>query len=598
MSKDIKTLFSMFKQLDIILSSKQKKQIVGILFLIIVGSFVEMLGVSAVLPFIESLLTPEILSEKWYFAPITKITGAQSSFEIIVTCGILIVAVYLLKNLFLLVSTWRQSKFRCQFQKDLSTTMLRSYVRRPYTFFLNTNSAEVLRGIGQDVYGTFEIMRNMFLTLSETLTVAMIGIFIIYTDPFMACGILGLALICFFVITFSLKPILSRIGKELRAANFERGKCAYQSVMGIKEIKVTQREQTFIEGYDEAYEKEQKIEVVHEVANALPVKIIETVCIAGLIFVVCIKIKIGIDIADFVTKLGTFALAAFKILPSISRLTEYLNNLVYYRPALEAVYNNLDEVKKYEKELETYISVKDEQFADLEFTEELRCRNVIWKYQNAKDDVLKGLNMSIRKGEAVALIGASGAGKTTLADCILGLLKPESGMIEMDGIDIFSIPKQWSRIIGYVPQTVFLIDDSVRANIIFGAPKEEWDDDKVWKVLKQAQLDLFVHNLPDGLDTIVGERGVKFSGGQRQRIAIARALYYNPEILVLDEATSALDNETEKAVMESIEALQGHKTLIIVAHRLTTIRKCDKIYEIVDGHAVLREKKDVFQGNS
>lgn len=594
MNKDIKTFFLMFGQLNTILSPRQKRQIVGILFLIVFGSFAEMLGVSAILPFIEALLTPEQLMEKWYFAPIVRITGAESSFDIIISCGVLIVTVYIVKNVFLVISTWIQSKFRCRFQKDLSTATLKSYVRKPYTFFLNVNSAEVLRGISGDVYGTFEIMRNLFLILSESLTIAMIGIFIIYTDPLMAFGVLGLAAVCFFAITLSLKPVLSRVGKGLRVANFERNKCAYQTVMGIKEIKVMQREQTFIDSYDEAYEEQRKIEITHEVSDALPVKIIETVCIAGLILVVCIKVKSGVDVTIFVTQLSTFAVAAFKILPSISRMTGYINNLVYYRPSLEAVYDNFDEVKKYEQSLESYVIKEDEERTKREFVKELKCTDVVWKYKNAKDYVLKELNLSIYKGEAVAFIGSSGAGKTTLADCILGLLKPESGKIEMDGTDIFSIPMQWSRVVGYVPQSVFLIDDTVRANIVFGAPQCDQDDDKVWQALRLAQLDAFIQTLPNGLDTIVGERGVKFSGGQRQRIAIARALYYNPEILVLDEATSALDNETEEAVMQSIEALQGHKTLIIVAHRLTTIRNCDKIYEICDGKACLRSKEEVL----
>lgn len=217
-----------------------------------------------------------------------------------------------------------------------------------------------------------------------------------------------------------------------------------------------------------------------------------------------------------------------------------------------------------------------------------------WKYQAGKNEIFQDLSMTITKGESVAFIGTSGAGKTTLADIIMGLLKPQSGSVEADGVDIFSNPHRWSKIIGYVPQAVFLIDDTIRANIAFGIPDNMVNEDKVWNSLIQAQLKIFVESLPDGLDTIVGERGIKLSGGQRQRIVIARALYEDPDILVLDEATSSLDTDTETAVMEAIDLLQGHKTLIIVAHRLTTIKNCNKIYEIREGKAVLSKKSEVF----
>lgn len=279
-------------------------------------------------------------------------------------------------------------------------------------------------------------------------------------------------------------------------------------------------------------------------------------------------------------------------------MTGFLNNIVFYRPTVEAVADELHEVEEYRQIINNQINRQIENKSDEEYTfhKKVEVKNIFWKYPRSDKHVLQDVSIMIEKGDSVALIGVSGAGKTTLVDVIMGLLRPESGSVTVDGIEIATIPKKWSRLIGYVPQVVFLVDDSIRSNIAFGLRQEEVDDEKIWSALEQAQLKKFVQSLPDGLDTVVGERGVKFSGGQRQRIAIARALYYNPKILVLDEATSALDNETESVVMESIEALQGHKTLIIVAHRLTTIRKCNKIYEIIDGHAILREKEEVLKG--
>ena len=235
---------------------------------------------------------------------------------------------------------------------------------------------------------------------------------------------------------------------------------------------------------------------------------------------------------------------------------------------------------------------------NIKFQNEIRLSHITFSYTKENGNVLSDLNMVIKKGTSVGLIGTSGAGKTTLSDLILALYKPQHGTIQMDGIDINDIGTHWHYLTGYVPQSVYLSDSSIRRNVAFGIRESEIDDQKIWKALEMAQLKSFVETLKNGLDTQVGEWGVKFSGGQRQRIAIARALYNDPDILIMDEATAALDNETEQAVMESIEALQGIKTLIIIAHRLTTIRKCDEIYEIIDGKAVLRSHEEIFGGES
>jgi ABC-type bacteriocin/lantibiotic exporter with double-glycine peptidase domain len=264
------------------------------------------------------------------------------------------------------------------------------------------------------------------------------------------------------------------------------------------------------------------------------------------------------------------------------------------RPSLEAAYDNLLEADRYQKEI---AELENKDVIKLTFDSEIKVNSISWRYQDNLPLVLENLDLDIKKGESVALIGESGAGKSTLADILLGLLKPEKGTVTVDGTDIYTIQSSWSRMIGYVPQIVFLIDDTIRKNIAFGIPDDEIDDNKVWQAIEQAQLTATVNSMEKGLDSIVGERGIKLSGGQRQRIAIARALYHNPEIIILDEATSALDNETESAVMEAIDALHGKKTLIIIAHRLSTIQNCDKIYEIKDGKAIYRQHSRIFDNN-
>ena len=288
-------------------------------------------------------------------------------------------------------------------------------------------------------------------------------------------------------------------------------------------------------------------------------------------------------------------MAAFKLLPSIGKISNRVTGIVYHKPRLDNVYDNILEAEKYEKECEEESRRRNcgqEIDKAIEFQEVVSVENIVWQYEGQTKPVLTDVSLCIHKGESVALIGASGSGKTTLSDILLGLLAPEKGSIYMDGIDIYTIPKIWARIVGYVPQSVFLIDDTIRNNVAFGL--RDVDDSDIWKALEQAQLKAFVETLPAGLDTIVGDRGIKFSGGQRQRVAIARALFNKPEILILDEATAALDNETEKAVMESIDALQGQITMVIVAHRLTTIRNCDSIYEVKEGKAIRRDKSEVF----
>lgn len=599
MGKDLATLVRMWNQLRYIMTEKQKRQSAAIFILIIGGAVFETLGISAILPFIESIMNTEELLNKWYVAIVVNVLNLKGTYSIVYICGTLIVLVYVIKNIYLFVSSRIQSKFRCRFQKDLSTKLLASYMKRPYVYFLDVNSAEIMRTLSNDVFGVFEILQNGFKFFSELFTVVLIGIFTIYVDAVMALGILFIAAVCFLGITVSFKGHLSRIGVKQRETNADRQKCAYQAVNGYKEVQVMQRAECFVEAYNEAYEEQRKVEITFETISALPERLIESACIIGLILVVCVRLGMGVAVEDFVPKLSVFALAAFRILPSISRMSGYLNNVVFYRPTVEAVANELHEVEQYQQVVGRTINWTIEEKLDrsYQFMDKVEVKNIQWKYPRADKYVLKDLSITIERGDSVALIGASGAGKTTLADTIMGLLKPEKGSITVDGVAIETIPRKWSQLIGYVPQAVFLIDDTIRNNIAFGIRKEEIDDKMIWNALEQAQLKEFIQSLPNGLDTVVGERGVKFSGGQRQRIAIARALYYNPAILVLDEATSALDNETENAVMESIEALQGHKTLVIVAHRLTTIRKCNKIYEIRDGHAILREKEDVLKEN-
>lgn len=599
MKKDILAIVEILKEIFCILNSKQKVKSFLILLLIIVGSALEMLSVSAILPFVQAIIAPDALLNNPIFGQMARLFQLKSKVAIVCSVGLMLCAVYIFKNIFLSIISYLQIRFRWQMQKELSTTMLSSYMNRPYSYFLDTNSSEVLRGIQEDVNSLYTVIENLFLCFSNILTLLFISIFLCISDFSLAITILIIAGVCFGLITFKFRKILSGVGQKQREANAEEKKYAYQAVIGIKEINVLQRKGYFVKKYQEAYEKSMRANVKFFFLNTLPNRVIEAVCISGIIMFVCLRYDSGVVDTIFISKMATFVVAAFKILPLIAALIATENHLVYYWAGVGAIYNNIvrnsqtiEENTVKGRGCENDISMKT-----FSMRKYIKIQHISWKYPNSEKTVLNDLSMEVYKGESIALIGASGAGKTTLADIILGLYRPQSGKVTVDDVDISTIPKQWSKMIGYVPQQVFLTDDTIRNNIAFGLYENEIDEKMIWNALEKAQLSEFVQSLPEGLNAKVGERGVKFSGGQRQRVAIARALYYDPDILVLDEATSALDNETETAVMESIDLLRGDKTLLIIAHRLSTIENCDKIYEIIGGRAVLRKKEDIIKVN-
>ena len=432
-------------------------------------------------------------------------------------------------------------------------------------------------------------MDGFFGFFSELFTFVLICLFLIYLNPIIAIGLIIAVSVCAILIVYSFKGKINKLGKRAREVFARRFEYANQAVGGIKEITVMQRRACFTKQYAEASDVAAACNTSYQFTSRIPNKTIEVAFISSIVLMCTVGLKEEVDIVSVIPQLSAIAVACVRVLPSVSTMTSSINTLVYYRMTLDSACENVKKAEAYEKWLKEYREIKETdslKYEDkIEFIKSITIEHIKWKYNNTVKNVLDDLSLEIHKGEAIGLVGESGAGKSTLADVLLGLLKPQEGSVMVDGLDIFAMPKQWAKMIGYVPQVVFLADDTIRSNIAFGLPREEIDETLIWQALEQAQLKTYVEKLPEGLDTIVGERGIKFSGGQRQRVAIARALYYNPEILVLDEATSALDTDTETAVMEAIDALQGHKTLIIVAHRLTTIRNCDKVYEIKNGKA-------------
>lgn len=341
------------------------------------------------------------------------------------------------------------------------------------------------------------------------------------------------------------------------------------------------KEKFFLDNYDKTYKRFTVLQRQQTMLSFISRPTMETMCICGLLITVVVKMMwFQEDIANFIPALSVFAIAAFRMLPSFNRISGYLSAIMFNKPAVDVLYGDLKEIDN----LKTDIKTKEkDQVAIQKSSQGIDVKDISFQYPNADKQVIRNLSIHIEPNTSVALVGASGAGKSTLADIILGVLEPQTGTIEVEGIDIKKNLNSWHQCLGYIPQTIYLMDDTIRANIAFGLDKNQISEKALWKAIKEAQLEPFIKSLPKGLDTIVGDRGVKLSGGQRQRIGIARALYSQPTVLILDEATSALDNETEREVMDAIDGLKGTRTLIIIAHRLTTIKNCDVIYEVKDG---------------
>lgn len=591
--KDIKNLKFLWKKFMVILSAPQKRWAVVVFMLTMFGALLETVGVSVVVPMIQAMVQPDIIKNNEIGAKLLFTFHITSDGQIMFLIGGLVIAVYIFKNLYMSGLAYVRIKYSCKVQRELSVKIANSFVKRGYSFFLGANTGDLMRGISGSVSGVYTVLNQFFRILADLLTIICICLFLIIEDPFLAGSVIILSMACVGLTTQTFRKKVKYYGEESYQYTSIINQNTLQLFYGIKEVLVMKREKFFLKSYEDAYIYKQKATVNQTIAAESPAYIIEGTCITGIILAVCVRMMGMESPVAYLPQLAAFAMAAFRVLPSLGRMASGFNTCVFYLTAVDETYHNILELNKSEALEEEKIPMIGGK-KEAGFEKSITVENVVWKYDGGKEDVLNGLNLEIKKGQSVAFIGHSGAGKTTLGDVILGLLMPQSGRVCIDGTDIREIGDELSNIIGFVPQTIYLTDDTIRNNIAFGVDEKKIDNEKIWTALEKAQLREFIEDLPHGLDTLIGERGVRLSGGQRQRLAIARALYLDPQILVLDEATSALDTETETAVMESIDALQGEKTLIIIAHRLTTIRNCDVAYEIADGKAIERKISELI----
>lgn len=566
------TAYSIWSLLD----ATERRGALLLLVLMFIGMVLEMLGVGLVIPVI-AILTQPAYAERFALS-LPPMVGRPSQEVLVVGVTLGLVSAYFLKVLFLAFLVWRQARFAFGVQAQLSQRLFTLYLHQPYTFHLQRNSAQLLRNVtGEVSIFTNSAMIPGILLLSEALVLLGLCILLLIVEPLGALivvSVLGFAAWAFHRVT---RRRILRWGLVRQHHEGLRIQHLQQGLGGAKDVKLLGREAEFLEQYRVHNAESARVGQRQSTLQQLPRLWLELLAVCGLATLVLTMVAQNHPLKTLLPTLGVFAAAAFRLMPSVNRVLSAIQSLRYGRPVVHMLHAEL----KLRAPAQRKTKRSSTPFRDM-----LELERVTFKYPGASRPAINELSLTIRPGESVGFIGSSGAGKTTLVDVLLGLLIPDLGEVRVDGKDIQSDLRSWQDQIGYVPQSIFLTDDTLRRNIAFGLPNEQIDEAAVRRALVAAQLEEFVNNLSQGLDTFVGERGIRLSGGQRQRIGIARALYHDPAVLVLDEATSSLDTATERGVMRAVTALQGGKTILIVAHRLSTVEHCDRLYRLEKGRIV------------
>lgn len=579
-------MVKIYEKLMVLLDRQQKRKMLLLVFLMLIGAVLETLGVSMIYPVVNVVLEENAIENHAYLQVVCRTFGVNDSNSLTIIVMLGLITVFVVKNIFLFFQQKIQLRFVYTNQFATSRRMMINFMERPYEYYLNADTAVIQRNITSDVNNMYGLILSLLQLVSESIVFVCLAVASLITDVWMSLTVTVLLVVVLLVIKCILKPIMKKAGEENQEFYSGLYKWIDQSVMGIKEIKIARKENYFINEYSKCGAGYVSAVQRYNLYNATPRLLIETVAMASMVLYLMVRILNGTEAADILPQISLLAVVAMRLVPCANRINNHLTSISYFEPFFMGVSDNLQEEIRDENidyNEETYRKKIDVE--KLPIKKEIVLKDITYKYPNTDVLIFDHADMTVPIGSAVGIVGTSGAGKTTIVDILLGLLQLETGSILADGVEVRSCYASWLKNIGYIPQTIFMIDSTIRKNVAFGCPEEEIDDDKVWEALREAQLDEFVKGLPEGLDTSIGERGIRLSGGQRQRIGIARALFEDPEVLVLDEATSALDNETEAAIMDSINRLHGRKTLIIIAHRLQTIEKCDMVYRVADGKA-------------
>lgn len=576
------------KNLQKILDKKQKRKVLLLLIMMIFCAGFEMTTVTLIIPLVSVIMNTEMIQTNTYLKYFYDLFGMHTENQFLILLVLILCAAYIIKNLFMLLLYNLQANFVTRNQFKLSKELLENFMNRPYEYYLNASTGDIIRIIQWDVGNVFMLINNLLSFLSELFIFVALAVLLLIVDWGMTLGIATLLGVTMVVTKLAFKKPLVRAGEKTQKYSSIMNKWLLQSIEGIKEIKILHKEKKFIYQYELNGKKNARVQKQNAVLSQTPRLLIETVSMCGMLGIIAIILASGRQIENMLPQIAAFGMAAVRLMPSANRMNTYLNAISFLEPSLVTVCDNMAYVpeRKSTKETSNTGAIRNKNL-----TSEIILSHIQYAYPNVETNLFEDANMTIPAGKSVAVIGASGAGKTTIIDILLGLLEPQKGSVFFDGIDVKTDYNGWLSKIGYIPQSIFMLDDTIKGNIAFGLDEKDVDEDRVWEVLEDAQLADHIRSLPDGIYTEIGEKGVRLSGGQRQRLGIARALYHNPDILVFDEATSALDNETEAAIMDSINRFQGQKTMVIIAHRLGTIKDCDYIYKVENGKIFLEKEK-------
>lgn len=555
------------------LAAIERRKLFFVWFLALVGMILELLSLGLIIP-LMGLLTQDDYVDK--YPDLFHLMGEPSQQKILVVGVLFILFVYLVKAIFTYYSNWVQRAFLNKAKARLSSELFKRYLRQPYSFHLDNNSSTLITNAENGRTIISGGLEPLLVLLTDGLIATGMFILLLIVEPLGTLCVLALFAVASVLFQFSTRKRIHAWGIAKKVESRLVLKHLQQGLGGVKEVKIMGREQLFLEEHKRSVDASMEVDRRFMMLQVIPRLWLELLAIVGLVVLVLAMISSGDSVSEVLPVLGLFAATSFRIIPSINRILASVQTLGYSKPIIRSVYDDL----------QLSLPVVPRMGTEIRFSKAVCFENVNFKYSNAAGNANENLSFCIGRGEAIGIIGHSGAGKSTLVDILLGLLQPTSGSVLVDGIDIQNNLRSWQDHIGYVPQTIYLVDDTVSRNIAFGLPDDMIDHDAVARSIKAAQLDEFVSSLPDGLNTIVGERGVRLSGGQRQRIGIARALYNDPEILVLDEATSSLDTETEQGVMDAVKQLLGTKTIVIIAHRTTTVSYCTKVYKMDNAQIV------------
>ena len=573
MMKQIKeNLFILFTKEDL-------RRFVFIFFGILLSGILEVAGIASIAPFMAVLSSPELVNENETLAFLFNITNAESNKEFVIILGFGVIAVLLVSNSYQAFMMWVVTNFSRFQTHRLSVRLLRQYLFQPYSFFLDRNTSEMGKNVVNEASrGVGGVLLPLLNLVSKSIISVSIFILLVLVNPYTAIIAILIFGGIYTTLYLSVKKLLHKIGVQTTDSATARFKIAHESMSGIKEIKLRGSENIFIDLFDIQSDLYAKNYAIRALIVSIPRYFIEVIAFGGIIVIIISMLMAGRDESEIIVLTSVYAMAGYRLLPAIQGIYGDLTSLKFNLPILSVLASDLKK-NEYKEQLQDHSE-------KIEFKEKISIKDVCFSYDGNKS-ILNKINLSIPRNDTIGFVGTTGSGKTTLIDILLGLLTPNKGSIFVDSIPINQKNLQsWQKKIGYVPQSIFLIDDSLEKNIAFSVAGDKIDKKRVVDAAKMADLHDFILTLEDGYSTGVGERGVRLSGGQLQRIGIARALYHNPEVLILDEATSSLDGSTENTIMESIHGLSHKKTIIIIAHRLTTLKECDVIYLLDKGQVV------------